>query len=78
IYDIATLAKVVQLMKLPDGSLKLIVVGIANRVVAKYEDIDGCIYAILDSLNIDDNYDPSQVDKELTGILLSVSDSLKR
>ncbi|NDT66020.1 endopeptidase La, partial [Francisella tularensis subsp. holarctica] len=49
IYDIATLAKVVQIMKLPDGSLKIIVEGIAKRLVAKYEDIDGCIYANLDS-----------------------------
>lgn len=65
-------------MKLPDGSLKIIVEGIAKRLVAKYEDIDGCIYANLDSLHIDDNYDPSQVDKELKAILLSVSDSLKR
>ncbi|MBY7734928.1 endopeptidase La [Francisella philomiragia] len=78
IYDIGTLAKVVQIMKLPDGSLKIIVEGIAKRLVAKYESIDGCIYANLDSLHIDDNYDPSQIDKELKAILLSITDSLKK
>ncbi|MEY8703260.1 endopeptidase La [Francisella philomiragia] len=78
IYDIGTLAKVVQIMKLPDGSLKIIVEGVAKRLVAKYESIDGCIYANLDSLHIDDSYDPSQIDKELKAILLSITDSLKK
>jgi ATP-dependent Lon protease len=34
IYDIVTLAKIVQIMKLPDGSLKIIVEGISKRLVA--------------------------------------------
>ncbi|AIT10210.1 DNA-binding protein [Candidatus Francisella endociliophora] len=78
IYDIATLAKIVQVMKLPDGTLKIIVEGVAKRLVAQYKDEEGCIYANLDSLHIDDSYNPDQVDKELKAILLSVSDSLKK
>ena len=78
IYDIATLAKIVQIMKLPDGSLKIIVEGVAKRLISGYKEDDGCIYANLDSLHIDDSRDPSQIDKELKAILLSISQSLKK
>ncbi|MED7819351.1 MULTISPECIES: endopeptidase La [unclassified Francisella] len=78
IYEIATLAKIVQIMKLPDGSLKVIVEGIAKRLVSKYTLENDCIYASLDSLYIDDNYNPDRIDKELKAILVSISDSLKK
>ncbi|MGQ4002242.1 endopeptidase La [Francisellaceae bacterium CB300] len=77
IYDIVTLAKIVQIMKLPDGSLKIIVEGISKRLVANYLEKKDCLYGNLDSLNIDDNYSSKILDKELKAILLSISDSLK-
>ncbi|AXA34240.1 endopeptidase La [Francisella adeliensis] len=77
IYDIATLAKIVQIMKLPDGSLKIIVEGLAKRLVAKYADEKDCMYANLDSLFVDDRYDMKSLGKEMKAILLSISESLK-
>lgn len=46
--------------------------------MSKYTLENDCIYASLDNLHIDDNYNPDQVDKELKAILLSISDSLKK
>ena len=77
IYDIVTLAKIVQIMKLPDGTLKIIVEGISKRLVANYLEKKDCLYGNLDSLNIDDKYTSKVLDKELKAILLSISDSLK-
>ena len=77
IYDIVTLAKITQIMKLPDGSLKIIVEGISKRLVTNYIEKKDCLYANLDSLNIDDNYSSTKLDKELKAILLSISESLK-
>lgn len=78
IYEVATLAKIVQIMKLPDGTLKVIVEGVAKRRVAQYKNDNGYIYATLDNLHLEDSIDPNQVDKELKAILLSISESLRK
>ncbi|APC96340.1 endopeptidase La [Francisella frigiditurris] len=77
LYDIATLAKIIQIMKLPDGSLKIIVEGTTKKLVAKYVDDNDCIYANLDTIDISENFPVSGLDKELKAILLSISESLK-
>ena len=77
LYDIATLAKIVQLMKLPDGSLKIIVEGVSKKIVIKYADEKKCIYANLDEVSINDIQDFDENDKRMKAIILSVTESLK-
>ena len=77
IYDIVTLAKIMQIMKLPDGSLKIIVEGVSKRLVADYLEKKDCLYGNLDALDITDKYGSKVLDKELKAILLSISDSLR-
>ena len=77
LYDIATLAKIVQLMKLPDGSLKIIVEGVSKKIVIKYSDEKKCIYANLDEVSVDDIQDFDENDKRMKAIILSVTESLK-
>ena len=78
LYDVATLAKIVQIMKLPDGSLKIIVEGITKKIVVKYVDENICMYAHIDSLDIADDDILGRLNKELKAILLSITDSLTR
>ncbi len=78
IYDVATLAKIIQLMKLPDGSLKIIVEGVSKKLVHKYVDEGQCIYANLDEIDVSDHYTSTKLDKELKAIILAVSESLRR
>ncbi|KEI35643.1 ATP-dependent protease La type I [Francisella sp. W12-1067] len=79
IYDIATLAKIIQIMKLPDGSLKIIVEGVAKTRVDKYVDEKDCIYAHMEDAASKpiQTQDSIQLNKELKAIILSISESLK-
>ena len=41
LYDVGTVAKVVQLLKLPDGTVKVLVEGEARARLASLKDIEG-------------------------------------
>ena len=68
LYDIGTLAKVVQLLKLPDGTVKVLVEGEQRARLAALTDVDGRWDAAVEPL--DDTIEESE---ELAGLVRSVA-----
>ncbi len=68
IYDFGTLASVLQLLKLPDGTVKVLVEGSRRARLEAMEPAEDCLrarYTLLDS-------DPDEVDRELEVLMRSV------
>ena len=53
LYDVGTIAKVVQLLKLPDGTVKVLVEGEARARLASLDDVDGRFQAVIEPLEDD-------------------------
>ena len=68
LYEIGTMAKVVQLLKLPDGTVKVLVEGESRARLANLSDVDGRWDATVEPL--DDEIEESE---ELSGLVRSVA-----
>lgn len=58
LYEIGTIATVLQMLKLPDGTVKVLVEGLHRVRVSGFEEIDGSFWAKpedVDQLNEDDS-----------------------
>jgi len=53
LYDVGTIAKVVQLLKLPDGTVKVLVEGETRARLASLDDVDGRFQAVIEPLEDD-------------------------
>ncbi len=51
LHTVGTLANILQLLKLPDGTVKVLVEGEQRSQVVKYHDKDGCIFAEINEIN---------------------------
>jgi ATP-dependent Lon protease len=51
LHKVGTLANILQLLKLPDGTVKVLVEGEQRSQVKKYHDLDGCIFAEITEIN---------------------------
>ena len=74
LYKVGTLANILQLLKLPDGTVKVLVEGEQRSQVASYHDRDGCIFAQIS--NIDELV--TLADKELDVLVRAAVDSFSR
>ena len=68
LYEIGTLAKVVQLLKLPDGTVKVLVEGESRARLADLADVDGRWDATVEPLE-----DELEESEELAGLVRSVA-----
>ena len=57
-YDIGTLANILQLLKLPDGTIKVLVEGTARANIVQYAEDDGMFIADVEIL------EPSSIDEQ--------------
>jgi len=74
LYQIGTLANILQLLKLPDGTVKVLVEGEERSKVIQYHEIESCIFAEIET--IDDVL--SLNDKELDILLRAANDAFSR
>ncbi|NYT46947.1 MAG: endopeptidase La [Candidatus Methanofishera endochildressiae] len=51
LHKVGTLANILQLLKLPDGTVKVLVEGEQRSQVKKYHELDGCIFAEITEIN---------------------------
>ncbi len=51
LHQVGTLANILQLLKLPDGTVKVLVEGEQRSQVVKYHDQNGCIFAEISEIN---------------------------
>ena len=57
VYEHGTLASILQLLRLPDGTVKVLVEGIERAKISHFLDNDDFFEAHLEKVNIDDNSD---------------------
>ena len=77
IHEIGTLSTILQLLKLPDGTVKVLVEGAERVRVTKYENTDAFFTAHVEVLSPDQDQDQDEDDKELevlTRSLLAIFD----
>ncbi len=74
LHQVGTLANILQLLKLPDGTVKVLVEGEERSRVIQYHNIEACIFAEIET--IDDIL--SLNDKELDVLLRAANDSFSR
>lgn len=74
LYKVGTLANILQLLKLPDGTVKVLVEGEQRSQVLSYHDRDGCVFAQIS--NIDEII--TLADKELDVLVRTAVDSFSR
>jgi len=74
LHQVGTLANILQLLKLPDGTVKVLVEGEERSKVLQYHNIEACIFAEVET--IDDIL--SLNDKELDVLLRAANDSFSR
>jgi ATP-dependent Lon protease len=53
LYEIGTIANVLQMLKLPDGTVKVLVEGLKRATMADFEDTDDCFWAKANEIPID-------------------------
>ena len=46
LYDVGTVAQVLQLLKLPDGTIKVLVEGVSRAKITRFVDVDGALSAV--------------------------------
>ena len=64
LYDVGTLATVLQLLKLPDGTIKVLVEGVSRVAIDGYGDTDGALTAT--GLTLDSNYERDEREMAVT------------
>ncbi len=74
LHQVGTLANILQLLKLPDGTVKVLVEGEERSKVLQYHNVEACIFAEIET--IDDVL--SLNDKELDVLLRAANDSFSR
>jgi len=74
LHQVGTLANILQLLKLPDGTVKVLVEGEQRSQVVKYHEQDGCIFAEVTEIN--DIF--TLADKELDVMVRAAVDSFGR
>ncbi len=74
LHQVGTLANILQLLKLPDGTVKVLVEGEQRSQVVKYHEQEGCIFAELTEIN--DIF--TLADKELDVMVRAAVDSFGR
>jgi len=74
LHQVGTLANILQLLKLPDGTVKVLVEGEQRSQVVKYHEQEGCIFAELTEIN--DIF--TLADKELDVMVRAAVDSFSR
>ncbi|HSX63182.1 MAG TPA: LON peptidase substrate-binding domain-containing protein, partial [Pseudoxanthomonas sp.] len=62
LYSIGTLAQVLQLLKLPDGTIKVLVEGTARVEVSNITDRDGSLYGQGEELESSDGREPREIE----------------
>jgi ATP-dependent Lon protease len=67
LYDVGTIATVLQMLKLPDGTVKVLVEGVSRAKLAEFQDTDDCFSAKAEVI-VDDSDD----DHEIQALMRSV------
>lgn len=62
LYSIGTLAQVLQLLKLPDGTIKVLVEGTARVRVSRINERDGALYGVGQELESSDEREPREIE----------------
>ncbi len=62
LYDIGTLAQVLQLLKLPDGTIKVLVEGVARVRLKHVREVDGALAGQADLLETNEPREPREVE----------------
>ncbi len=62
LYSIGTLAQVLQLLKLPDGTIKVLVEGTARVRVSRISERDGALYGVGEELESSDGREPREIE----------------
>jgi len=62
LYSIGTLAQVLQLLKLPDGTIKVLVEGTARVNVGKVVERDGSLYGVGEEIDSSDSREPREIE----------------
>ena len=77
IFNIITLAKIIQMTKLPDGTYKIIVDAVSKQKVLEYSENNNCLFASINELTPYED-EKIKLDNELKAVVLSLSDLLKK
>ncbi|WP_282295108.1 MULTISPECIES: endopeptidase La [unclassified Stenotrophomonas] len=62
LYQVGTLAQVLQLLKLPDGTIKVLVEGLARVNVTQVTERDGALHGVGQEIESDDAREPREVE----------------
>ena len=62
LYTVGTLAQVLQLLKLPDGTIKVLVEGLSRVVVEKIREQDGSLQGVGVELESDESREPREIE----------------
>ena len=60
LYDVGTIASVLQMLKLPDGTVKVLVEGVSRAKLAEFQDTDNCFTAKAEVI-VDDPEDDHEI-----------------
>ena len=60
LYDVGTIASVLQMLKLPDGTVKVLVEGVSHAKLAEFQDTDDCFTAKAEVI-VDDPEDDHEI-----------------
>ncbi len=62
LYQVGTLAQVLQLLKLPDGTIKVLVEGLSRVNVTQVTERDGSLHGVAEEIESDDAREPREVE----------------
>ena len=77
IFNVVTLAKIIQTTKLPDGTYKIIVDAVSKQKVFEYSENNNCLFASINELTPYED-EKIKLNNELKAVVLSLSDLLKK
>ncbi len=73
IYQAGTVSKILQMIKLPDGTIRVLAEGLQRAVLKKYEEKDGSRHGVVHP--IEEKRNPAE---ELTALMTTVKDSFEK
>src|SRR5690606_25953629 len=62
LYEVGTLAQVLQLLKLPDGTIKVLVEGVSRVTVSKVREVDGTLAGVGHLVEATEPREPREVE----------------
>ena len=62
LYEVGTLSNILQLLKLPDGTVKVLVEGAERSLVQQFQEDEGCLYALVDAMTEEQGAGESEMD----------------